>query len=553
MATRAEIQRMSTREFLERFRSFLNRGTSSAAQTAISDLSTWIGGADSTLEQRTRAEALLPTLRTAVTSGDNPIFRQEAEQSGLSTRMSRWTGMNLGTQFQGSTSTSGKTSGEGFKASDTRTREQQDSSSGFDAMLGDRRVTSSSSTSSGGGGSSSPPPSPPPGPSGGGGGGGGLGGVPTTSQEAIGVPGGYELWNVAGKQQLVYQHDSGPFVGYHIPDREMLGRIFPDGPPRAKKMTHREANRLGLVTVGTTNLLSTTLGESWQEGFDTSIERSASFYPWLQDPEVVATLLVAQLEGREVTQAELESTDWFGSRSEAEVQYAAFAARATKTELDQYNGQFINRVRDQLEASGLRKPPESITRFIAHRWSSGAWSEAKAAEQIVAISNPFSRVKVDSELGKVARNFELDTLGTATRKVKDRVVEWLGPMHGNSHSAEWYEQWAGAIADDPNAENDLIDYLQGQRLSLYPNHENAKLRYADIAPVWENEMASIWGRVPDGKQDYRVIDQLIRANDATEAGQILRRSGLDRGVEAVTQDAISKALQAFGGQVVNAE
>ncbi len=456
----------------------------------------------------------------------------------------------------------GSTSGGKASAKGSGAKSQTKSTSSADkAMLNSASASGSTSTTSSKTGSTSGSTG---GSTGGGGGGSRSSGggsntsVPSTGydeQYAIskgqswnGIPPDGEVWKVDGTYAVAYRvGNTGPYLYYTIKDKADLNRIFPGGVPKdVRELTKAEANRMGAITPGSHNLLANNLGENWEEGFASTIEKEALTSPWLKDPEVAAVVLAATLEGRAVTRADLEGTEYFASRSDAEIDYVAFSATATPSELKQYGLQYEDSVRQQLIEAGVRSPDKTLVSFIANKWASGQWSEGYAARNIIALANPFSTIEMDSELKKMTSGMELDTLKGRASEVELLVQEWLGPNHGASYSEEWYRQWAGAIADDPNAQNDLVDYLQGQRMALYPEYTNANLRYADIAPVWENQMQQAWGRTAQSAKEYAVLDKVIRTNDVAEAGKVLRGEGVNLGVEQVSRDIVRNASQALG-------
>jgi len=379
------------------------------------------------------------------------------------------------------------------------------------------------------------------------------GGVDTQYQppesDWFGIPPDGEVWKIDGKYAVAYRSDlGGPYI-YYTMDDDRFNDVFPQGAAKVREVNQREADRLG-VTPGSSYLLDNTLGKNWEEGFNRGLEIQTRTSPWLEDGEVVATVLAATLEGREITKADLEGTTYFSGRSDSEVQYVAFSAQATPGELDQYHSEYKDTIRNQLVEAGMRQPNETVVNFMAQKWASGQWTDGFASRQIVALANPFSSVEVDEELNDLTGGMEFDTLGTRSRQVEQMVTDWLGPHHSKSYSAEWYKQWAGSIADDPNAENDLIEVLQQQRMSLYPEYSNKNLKYADIAGPWENQMRTVWGRTPGSQNDYAVLDRVIRSNDVNNAGKILREEGLNMGVGNVVNNMSTGANSAFGGQVV---
>ena len=373
----------------------------------------------------------------------------------------------------------------------------------------------------------------------------------TEAPDVHGIPTNGELWNIEGTQSVAYQtEDGGPWIYYTIPDRETLNTLFPNGAPRARMMGPGERDRLGAISPGSVYLLTDTLSDNWEEGFNATIEREATIKPWLRDPEVEAALLAATLEGRTPTRADLEATEYFRSRSDAEVTHAAFMETASEREIEQYFSRFEDTVRNQLQDAGMRDPDDTLVNFIARKWGSAQWNDPYAARQIVALANPFSSVEMDTELKEFTQGMEFDTLRGQTEQVKAEVRRWLGPQHGTSYSEEWYQQWAGAIMDDPNAENDLIDHLQGQRMALYPEYTNPNLTYEDISGVWKGEMQRQWGVDPSDDRHWSVLDRVIRANDSTKAGRILREEGLNLDIGKVKNEAINAFGQNVGDQVV---
>lgn len=131
--------------------------------------------------------------------------------------------------------------------------------------------------------------------------------------------------------------------------------------------------------------------------------------------------------------------------------------------------------------------------------------------------------------------------------VEAEVNRWLGPAIAQGWDDEQIERWAGRLRNDPNAEIELTEHLQRQRLALFPEHENPELTYEDIASPWRGFVQQHWGQQADEMDP--MFHQLVRNNDAAANLTLLRKKGLERGVGKVTQDLQSEALRVFNGQV----
>jgi hypothetical protein len=362
------------------------------------------------------------------------------------------------------------------------------------------------------------------------------------------IPSDGEIWSIDGVKHVAYQYEGGPFVYYKVPDKQWLDSRFLAGVPDAIELSAAEANGLGAIPMGSANLLAN-LGDTWQQGFDAGIDRQMEFSPWLADGEVVATILAATLEGRQLDPLELEQTEWFGSRNDGEVAYARFAVTASEQDFDDYHDRIREETRQALTRAGIRSPDQLLVDYVAQRGALGEWDDAKMDRQISSLANPFSSIELDEGLVSLLDGTTLDTLAGATEEVRAEVQRWLGPQHSQGFSDEQYRSWAGAALDDPNAANDLRDFLQGQRKALYPEYEDANLTYEDISTVWDNYLTNAWGETASDNQSWGVLDRIIRANSSEEAGRISRQEGLRLGVQKVEQDAMSTLGSAFGGQV----
>jgi len=80
---------------------------------------------------------------------------------------------------------------------------------------------------------------------------------------------------------------------------------------------------------------------------------------------------------------------------------------------------------------------------------------------------------------------------------------------------------------------------------VLPQYENPDLTYEDIATPWRNMAFSAWGQQVDESSD--MFQKMIAANDAGEAGVMLRTEGLSQGVKRVEDQFLQDIGNSFGG------
>lgn len=276
----------------------------------------------------------------------------------------------------------------------------------------------------------------------------------------------------------------------------------------------------------------------------TLVERQAAVRPWLRDPEVLAGLAEAMLEGRPYTEAEFQQTQWWRSRSEGERQWALVMEADPRT-AEGYIGDNRIVTQRELERMGVDNIPGPLVSFMADQYTTGAWTEAYWQNQMTAVSDPASGIAMDPALNQYL-SADMATTQAREEQVRQLAFQWLGPVYGNLSESQ-VDAWARKFRVSEDAVDEFADHLRSQRLALFPQHENPNLTYEDIAGPWRNFMQNMWGQTPD--ETDPLFGTLIRNNDQTINAQLLRSEGLNRGVGTVTQDLQTQALRAFGGAV----
>ena len=348
---------------------------------------------------------------------------------------------------------------------------------------------------------------------------------------------GAEWWVVDGELYAVYYvPDTDPPIPYLwlVPDDTALDRIFGPGGWSSDKVD-RTLSSDQLASVGGQIVGDVAdmpeIGpdqdpyDVWEEVW--TVE--SAVVPWLQDPEVAALYWEALIEGRDVTDAELHTTEWWQTHSEAERQWLSLnlddPTSATQLMED-------NRIlaRQALEQAGIFDPPEDLVNAIADLYTTGAISEAEFYNQIRGLADPELGVEIHEDIVSTLGDTELDRNAEYEEQVRELVVRWLGPVFGQ-WSEKQISEWASKMRRTPDAKDELVAMLRQQRLAVLPEYADQNLTYEDISGPWRNHVASIWGEQPDETDPFFL--EILRMNDAYAASAALRKEGLKRGNESV--------------------
>ncbi len=289
------------------------------------------------------------------------------------------------------------------------------------------------------------------------------------------------------------------------------------------------------MVFGSTDNIPATEGDPWA-GFLQRMDRAAETQPWLTDPEVFAVHAGAWLEGREVEKWELEGTDWWQTQNATQRNWAWMVMRDPIEAADRLADRVLG-----LQATFLVLGMDVGSDVIAHLAKmemTGEWTSAYVETQINAIAGgESSSYTLDASFSEM----EMGQASTfRSQDVRDEFSRWLGPLFGKVTDAE-ANRWATKFREEGEvAEEELLQHLQKMRLAILPEYTDPSMSYAEIAQPWLNFGSEIWGQQLDETSDMFI--ELLRTNDATEAGKILRREGLAQNIGKVTQDMETDAL-----------
>jgi len=297
--------------------------------------------------------------------------------------------------------------------------------------------------------------------------------------------------------------------------------------------------------------------------FAENLAKEATIQPWILDPDSVALIAEAALEGREVTRAEWFSTNWYKTHNEAErswlEEYTADPLTATQKAND-----YKLQVASALKAAGVSggfdtdtnkelAAPDALSGWIANKWVTGEWSEAYTTEQLALFADPFRSGVRDAKFSEYIDSGGVGGLNR-TAEQEDRVrglyTQWLGPVFGSLTDAEVAEK-AGRIRNNPDYEAALVESLKTSRLALFPKHTNTELTYDDIVSPYRGITRQIWGQEADETQGW--WQDMVATNDYEASQTLLREKGLEQNVGQVTVEATRALEEALGGAAGSVE
>ena len=369
------------------------------------------------------------------------------------------------------------------------------------------------------------------------------------------------LWNVDGNFYIVYEvpgsqgeiYDGNPiYMAYELKDNDVFAAgILTQGetaPQPNAIMNKAFFDSIAIVT-GNTDQLTALIDNPFASFVETITEQS-QVAPWISDPEMIALLAEAAVEGREVTDAEWQTTNWYQTHNVNEREWLRtyYSDPSTATQLTT-DAQIA--VGNALQAAGVSNAPEALINWVAGKYVSGEWSQTYTTEQISLFADPYATGKRDTQFENYLSSTALTGLDRTTereREVRELYSKWLGPTLGKLTDKEAAEI-AGKLRDDPDYQDALIQSLKQSRLAAFSNYTNPELTYEDIARPWRNLTTSVWGQTADETQGW--WQEMVKTNDFAKAQNTLREKGLEQDITQVTQDATQALQQALGQGTVS--
>jgi hypothetical protein len=403
--------------------------------------------------------------------------------------------------------------------------------------------------------------------------------TPTTTPTTTGVgapavlpPGGIQLvdlnnvpkdayvWNVDNQLYVAYEvpgagdvYDNPPiYMAYEVFRNDLVeAGIWTKGEtlPPISPIRKEDFDRVAILFSGDTNQLTQDNRNPFS-AFTETITEQSQVAPWITDSEVIGLIAEAALEGREVTDAEWQTTNWYQTHNESEREWLRtyYSDPSTATQLTT-DSQIA--VANSLQAAGVSNAPEALINWVAGKYVSGEWSQTYTTEQISLFADPYATGKRDASFENYLSSTALTGVDRTTereREVRELYSKWLGPTLGKLTDQETAEI-AGRLRDDPDYQDQLVQSLKQSRLAAFSNYTNPELTYEDIARPWRNLTTSVWGQTADETQGW--WQEMVKSNDFATAQTTLREKGLEQDVTQVTQDATQALQQALGQGTVS--
>ena len=369
----------------------------------------------------------------------------------------------------------------------------------------------------------------------------------------FGVAGGAQLWKntTTGDIFIVYTvpgtEDDPVYMRWTVSEEDAQSFFGPEQPVVYDYMIS-DGNALWNETIdfGSGDDIANTSDNPF-DSWASTLEVESASAPWLLDDDYQTMLAMSVIENREITEAEVKSTTWWQDHTEAERSWME-VFHGDPSEADRRIGDNRSRQESLFRGAGLLDFDDGLIQFFADKVSMGTWSTDYAQQQLNRLADPFF---ADEPMDEGLMSYMEDTgteLGQTvgeTDRVKQLVKQWLGPNFGN-----WGEStintWAGRLRNEEDAEIYLIESLKDQKDAMFPGYAR-EADFDTIAQPWRSYAGSIWGFTP--QDDDEVLQNVIQMNDADQAAQTLRTTGLERGYDRVVNDIDNALRQGMGTNV----
>jgi hypothetical protein len=376
------------------------------------------------------------------------------------------------------------------------------------------------------------------------------------------IPTGAEYWNVDGEYYIVYYIPGTNTPIYYDSSLEDLKNIFgpvefPGIEQTIKSPTAEEWNsaiRFGdSLELADPNVYNPEVSP-WSSFIDT-IATESKIRPWLQDAEMIERLAEATLEGRTVTDAEWQSTNWWRTHTQAERDWLLLAQSNATDFTSVLTADAERKIQDDkaavknlMEQSGISNPSDELVSWVGQKLTTGLWSDSYVAEQVKVLSDPTLETNMDVELDNFITSgaIDYDTTRAGESQVKRLSKEIMGPVFGGNLAENQISKWAGMIRNDPDAEIEIRDKMMSMVKGLFGENTAEGLTYEEIAAPWRGFTSNVWGGTLD--ETSNLFQNVIKANDITKANQLLYTAGLqDGGSEKIKTEVKNNIVGAFGG------
>lgn len=387
--------------------------------------------------------------------------------------------------------------------------------------------------------------------------------------------------SLAGRPQ-VWKVGSRFYVAYIIPGTktplvwnataEELANAYdtvqdgtPSMPTIDRTLSDAEFSKLAPWSGGRITEIRLTAEDPWTQ-FYTDYRESADLRPWLEDPDMLATIATAYLEGRTPSADELSKTDWWKTHSEDERQWMETSVTLGQHEITRRSQDMERQVAASLRESGVANPLPDVIKVIAQRRLSGQWSEAYTMEQIKLIADPFAPGELNPRLSDVMKNqggtkFSVPTQfrdGSTERRIADLFHAKGVPIsyHADGTSETPVERIQRLARDIDQGKRTWADLTKSiDRLAVNPalgsTRDRVKGIFADFGvaiatqdETEESRLDRIAAEIEGGRSWGNLIDSVRRIGVTENPQTDVTRKGEDR-VRELALEWLGPALGSF--------
>lgn len=381
-----------------------------------------------------------------------------------------------------------------------------------------------------------------------------LTGTGDKTSPRFGIAGGAQLWKdtTTGQSWIVYivpgTEDDPVYMRWLVPSDEDLQSFFGPGQPIIynKQMSGDDPLWGEAVNFGSTNELPPG-NEHPFAGWAQQMEVEAESRPWLLDDDYQRLFAMAMVEGRGLTEAEIRTTNWWKTHNDEQRAWMeVYHGDSMTAERLIQDGRVS--ARKYLQDMGVSMPSEELVNYMADQRTQGNWSESYFNDQVRILSDPYyADQPLDEGLSRFMEDNSITTDYTQDmeNEVRSIVNRWLGTNFGNWDD-DTVSYWAGILRNETDGVERLTETLKDQREALFPGYDR-EATYDTIASPWRTMIRNMWGETPNDSDV--LLQNIIRMNNATEAGKLLTREGLNRGNKLLSGAVQRTVEQSLGGPI----
>lgn len=205
----------------------------------------------------------------------------------------------------------------------------------------------------------------------------------------------------------------------------------------------------------------------------------------------------------------------------------------------------VNMVKDMLIAMEASLDNDTIE-WIANKWASADWSDAKLQNQLEAGTQKNSIHEIDSEFDNVLSNGVVGYSNKGVEEVTKLIETWL-PKELQKPYLEDIQNLAGKYINDVEFVDTFTNKLKDERYAFNSSWDK-EIPWINVKNNVMTLAASIWGITP--AEDDVTLNKVMTINDVAEQKRILREEGLNRGYETTMGSMLEDMTKSFGTGVI---